>query len=212
MENEKTFGYTYYFVNGEKQEIQVSEEWLSVLKEMDLEEKNNERRQYRNHRRSATDLNSMEYWLSGDYFCIEEQLLGILRHRLIMQCLSERQKEVVLVLAACDGDVSDAAEMLGIGAAAIRKHLKKIQKAISEIYANNFEVVDIQATGRRLRQIRCLSKLPILEICEKLGCKRQEYWLWETGKRPIPEKWRKKLSTVFGIDEKKILVYGRLDQ
>lgn len=124
----------YSFTTGEKTEIEVSEEWGTILLELDNQENNSERKETRRH----ASLNAMDY--EGDIFADESaDIISILENKELLaklqkmiSSLQPQQKELVKKVFFEGKTGTEIANEEGVSKAAISIRLKKIYKKLKK--------------------------------------------------------------------------------
>ena len=127
----------YQFVN-ETTEIEVSDEWGSVLLELDRQEYKNNRKETRRH--NPLDVSIYE---NKKYAVDDEGLLKILGRNVMedmlyqaIDTLTGEQKDLVQKIYFEDWSVNKYAEMLGVDASAVSHRIKRIKNKIKKFYAD----------------------------------------------------------------------------
>lgn len=126
---------TYTFMDGKTAEIEVSEEWGSLLLNFDKKECNSERRDHRaDHKYSRGTpiaLDAVDY--EGDWFADDIDILGDLIRKekctnvhKAMGLLKPQQKELLYKVFFAERTLTSIANEEGVSEAAIRGRLKKI--------------------------------------------------------------------------------------
>lgn len=128
---------TYQFVT-ETTEIEVSDEWGSVLLELDRQEYKNNRKETRRHDPLDTSI-----YENKKYAIYDEGLLKILGRNNVEDMLYEaisnlttEQKDLVQKIYFEDWSVNKYAEMLGVDASAVSHRIQRIKNKIKKFYAD----------------------------------------------------------------------------
>lgn len=126
---------TYTFADGKTTEIEVSEEWGSLLLDLDKKEYNSQRKDHRaDHKYSRGTpiaLDAVDY--EGDWFADDTDILGDLIRKekctnvhKAMGLLMPQQKELLYKVFFAEHTLASIANKEGVSEAAIRGRLKKI--------------------------------------------------------------------------------------
>ncbi len=209
MENNNTYGYTYHFVDSNK-EIEVSEYWLNVLGDLDKEEYNNDHAQFRDKRRYGLDLSDVQDKMTPDTFSFEEDLIGLLEYQRIMKYLTEKQQKIARVLMACDGNVEEAAKLYGIRRSSMRRQIERIKTTLSDVVDYKAGLMDASATGSNIKSLRKEKQYSVQEIVKALGCNQNRYYMWERGAKPIPRKYWEMLAEILQTDVSSLVIFEKI--
>ncbi len=112
--------YTYEFATGNK-EIEISEEWMKVLEDLDRVEYNNDQTETRRHT-SYSNGDDGEWMTSKeDETSLMDKIEAGRLMKTAKECLSERQFEVFIAIAAKDHTFSSYAKETGMTKQFVRK-------------------------------------------------------------------------------------------
>ena len=104
----------YEFVNGEVVEIEISEEWAEVLKEMDRKEYNNDHAETRRHVTLDASFDASD-WLIDEKADPAEIVSKRMMIKEGIDNLSECQREILINVCVIGISVAEYAELKGIG-------------------------------------------------------------------------------------------------
>lgn len=126
----------YEFVNGEVVEIEVSEEWAEVLKELDRKEYNDNHRETRRHCTLSVQ-GDQGLWLVDEeldpYVIVEKKENNIVLHK-AMQSLTEKQRDIVSKVYFEGVPIGEYAEIKGISQPVASKRLASAIKNMKKFF------------------------------------------------------------------------------
>lgn len=126
---------TYHFVN-ESVEIEINEHWAQVLRELDRQETNKNRKETRRHC-SLEALDKDGDSLAGDELSPEELLERweeAERVRRAVRALEAAQQELLREIYACGKRQAEIAREEGVSRANISKRLKRAYRRLEKIF------------------------------------------------------------------------------
>lgn len=201
MENTKTT-YTYHFADGD-QKIELSQYWKDILEDMDREEYNNDHRQIRDGRRCGLELGDLETKLIPGPFELEDEAVFHIVMEEGLSQLTEKQKEAARALLVCDGNMDEAAQVLGISRSAVRRHVRHIRKKReTDFYQGTCR--DDEATGKKIRHGRMDAGIKAMDMAELVGVSRRTYSRWESGKCRIPDDMLFVIAEILGKEKSEL--------
>lgn len=133
--------YTYEFVNG-AQEVEISEEWATILEEMDREERLNNRRETRRHLRLHHFADCSTFLMCDTYDpykmidkWYDEQERQSEENKIMdaMNQLTEDQQKLVIEIFVKGVSKKEYAKREGVSAAAISRRIDRIRKKLEKL-------------------------------------------------------------------------------
>jgi RNA polymerase sigma-70 factor (ECF subfamily) len=142
--------YTYKFVDGVENDVEVSEELLALLNEFDRQEKKNDRRETRRHVSMdklaglgigvPDHTQEIDFVLERNHYYNKERWLEYIQKKVFSKYLTERQAEVFYLHKILGYNNSKIARQLNVTEGAIRKLIEKAKDKILVVVCQRFEM------------------------------------------------------------------------